>query len=194
MKRLLLVAILALAAQSAGAACFTGAVCGPATRYEVTVRSVALCADASCSNPVTIGSSAQAFDIASAAVGSAIGSYANMDNVVAGTYSHLQTVISSTFTIAGGAVGACPALPATSLSIPNNNALLDTAMSALGVTWADAPTKTQLKIVQQLPSPLSISRAATLPAIAVKFGTANSLMCLSGVPLPAPPDVSLSLQ
>jgi hypothetical protein len=139
-----------------------------------------------------VGSSSQSFDIAAASVGSAIGSYANFDSVTPGSYTHIQVVISRTFTVSGTA-GAC-SVSSQQLSVPNNNGALDAAMYALGITWNDVG-KTQLKVITALPSAVTVSRTSPMPAIAVKFGTADGLMCVGGVaPAPAPPDISIAIQ
>ncbi|MEY4713038.1 MAG: hypothetical protein RIS88_2488 [Pseudomonadota bacterium] len=187
-----------LCAGTASAACLAtalGGTCGTATKYEVNVQSVALCQDSSCSSPVTVGSSAQSFDIASAAVGSAIGSYANFDSVTAGNYTHIQVIASRSFTISGTATG-CSAVTSQTLSVPNTNpgGTLDAAMAALGITWYDSPTKSQLKIITALSSPLTISRTASMPNVSVRFGTSQGLMCIATVPYPSPPDISIVVQ
>lgn len=171
-----------------------GEVCGAATRYDVSVQSVALCTEASCANPVLVGTGARSFDIASAAVGAAVGSYANMDSVSGGTYTHVRTIVSRTFSITGAAVGACAAQSAASLSVPNDNAGLDAAMSGAGITWNDAPAKSQLRIISALAAPLTVSKTSSMPSISVKFGTANGVMCIAGTAFPAPPDVSITAQ
>lgn len=184
----------ATAAHSACLATALGGTCGAATKYEVNVLSVALCQSASCTSPVTVGSSSQSFDIASAAVGSAIGSYANFDTVTAGTYTHIQVVVSRNFTISGTATG-CAAQTSAALQVPNTNpgGSLDTAMAALGVTWNDV-AKSQLKVITALSSPLTVSRTAPMPSVAVRFGTAEGMMCIATVPYPSPPDIGITIQ
>lgn len=195
MKKIALLFASLVCAQAAGATCLLGT-CGPATKYEVNVLSVALCASSACSSPVTVGSSSRSFDIASASVGSAIGSYANFDSVTEGTYTHIQVVVSRTFTLSGTA-GAC-SVSSSQLSVPNADATLDSAMVPLGITWNDSPTKSQLKIITALSSPLTVSRTSPMPSIAVQFGTSEGLMCvttgLGSAPYPSPPDVRIVVQ
>jgi hypothetical protein len=203
MKKLRVLLPFFIFTSSAYAACplsIPGAECGPATRYDVSVASVALCTEATCASPVTVGSGARVFDIASAAVGSAVGSYANMDNLSAGSYTHVQTTVSRTFTVTGAAiiaagVGAnCPAQTAQALSVPNNNpGGLDALMAAAGITWADPPAKTQLKIITALGSPLTLSKTSLAPSVSVKFGTQKGLMCIGVDSFPSPPDVNVSV-
>lgn len=195
-KSLLFVGSL-LCTGTASAACLAtalGGTCGAATKYEVNVQSVALCQNSTCSSPVTVGSSAQSFDIASAAVGSAIGSYANFDSVTAGTYTHIQVIASRSFTISGTATGCAP-VTSEPLDVPNTNpgGTLDAAMAALGITWNDGP-KTQLKIITALSAPLTISRTAPMPNVSVRFGTSQGLMCIATVRYPSPPDISIVVQ
>jgi hypothetical protein len=189
-----LLTLLLLTVDFAGAACL-GGTCGPATKYEVNVLSVALCQNSSCTSPVTVGSSSQSFDIASASVGSAIGSYASFDNVTPASYTHLQVVVSRTFTISGAAIGACAAQSSASLRVPNDNpgGTLDAAMAARGITWNDI-AKSQLKIITALSAPLVISRTSPMPNVSVRFGTAEGLMCIVNQPYPSPPDVSIVVQ
>lgn len=193
MKKTALLAASLLCVDLAGATCLAGT-CGAATKYEVNVLSVSLCQSSSCTSPVTVGSSSQSFDIASAAVGSAIGSYASFDSVTTGTYTHIQVVVSRSFTISGSALG-CGAVTSQSLSVPNNNpgGTLDNAMAALGVTWNDL-SKTQLKVIAALSAPITISRTAPMPNLSVRFGTTNGLMCLGGTAYPSPPDISIVVQ
>lgn len=183
-----------------------GAVCGPATKYEVSVTSVSLCAEATCASPVAIGTGEKVFDIASAAVGSAVGSYANMDNVISGTYTHVQTIVSGTFKISGGAIASgttsCGAQSEASLSVPNaapfGGTSLDVLMGLAGITWADPASKTQLKIITALAAPLTVSKTSAAPSVSIEFGTSKGLMCVEGGVLsdqsfPAPPDVIISV-
>ncbi len=127
-------------------------------------------------------------------LGRAIGSYASFDSVTTGTYTHIQVVVSRSFTISGSALG-CGAVTSQSLSVPNNNpgGTLDNAMAALGVTWNDL-SKTQLKVIAALSAPITISRTAPMPNLSVRFGTTNGLMCLGGTAYPSPPDISIVVQ
>jgi len=173
-----------------------GETCGSATRYDVEVQSVSLCTESTCASPVSIGSTSKTFDIASAAVGSAIGSYANFDAVTPGTYTHVSTVVSRTMVLSGAAVTGCTgSLTSSERSVPNNlgggsQTVLDAAMSSLGITWSG----TNLKIITALSSPITISKTSVMPSISVKFGTAKGIMCIATLYYPGVPDVSVTVQ
>jgi hypothetical protein len=70
---------------------------GNATQYQVTIKKVVLCTASdgagSCSDPHTIGSGDKSFDIASAAAGGQVGSYANLTTLPITTYSYVQVTI-----------------------------------------------------------------------------------------------------
>jgi len=76
---------------------------GPATQYTVTVKKVELCTDSSCATAHTLVTKTAAMDIASAAVGAAVGSYASTMTLppMGVTYSHMRSTIDRTFTIKG---------------------------------------------------------------------------------------------
>lgn len=178
---------------SSWGACIAAGTCGPATRYDVNVQEVSLCSDAACAGSFTVGSGARTFDIASATVGAAIGSYAKVDAVPVGVYTHVRVVVSRTFTISGAAIGGCGAQTGAALSIPNNNpGGLDAALNAVGIFWHDG-AKSQIRMTQALPAPIAISKAGTRPSVMVKFNTQEGLMCSAGSSFPAPPDVTLSM-
>lgn len=194
-KTLAILGALAIPLSSWGA-CIGGGACGPATRYDVNVQEVALCSDATCTSNYIVGSGARTFDIASATVGSAIGSYAKVDAVPVGVYTHVRVVVSRTFTISGPLIaggGGCGVQNGVALSIPNNNpGGLDAALNGVGIFWHDG-AKSQIRMTQALPAPIAIARAGTRPAVLVKFNTQEGLMCLGATPYPAPPDVTLSM-
>lgn len=165
--------------------------CGSATRYDVEVQSVSLCTESTCASPVSIGSTSKTFDIASASVGSAIGSYANFDAVTPGTYTHVKTVVSSTMTLTGSALATCGAVDAAQKTIPNTVTFPSNSMS---LDWVTGSTSS-LKMIIALSAPIVVSRTSSMPSISVKFGTSNALMCVGGVgSFPAPPDVSITVQ
>lgn len=190
MKKIFIALLLSYSGTSL-AVCVSGT-CGPATRYDVNVQEVALCQEATCTTPAPyiVGSGVRTFDIASAAVGAAVGTYANFDAVPAGTYTHVRLIFSRTFTITAAAVAPCAAQTAAPLSIPNGAPIDALAGGIPGMSWNDA-AKTQVKWIQQLTAPLVISQGGTPPTVAVKFGTQSAMMCAAdGNPYPAPPDVS----
>lgn len=184
---------------AANAACMPGVTCTPATRYDVTLLEAALCQDAACTTPVVIGSGAKTFDIASVAVGASLGSFANFDTIPAGTYTHIRSVVSRTFTITGSAVATCLAQNAVTLNIPNgaDPAIPVDAIAAAGqawLTWNDV-AKTQIKMMGTLPSPLVIPQTGTRPSVSIAFGTQTALGCTGGgLSLPQPPEIVVSIQ
>lgn len=193
-RNLLALGLLALFSGAAGAVCpglGVGATCSAATRYDVNVQEVALCQDSACASSSVVGSGAKTFDIASAAVGTAIGSYAKVDALPVGVYSHIRVVISRTFTISGA---GCTGPSGLSQSVPNG-APVDaiTVANLSGISWNDPAVKTQIKIIQPLPTALAISKAGSRPAVTVKFATQDGILCAGGAPYPGIPDVTLAV-
>lgn len=77
-------------------------VSGVATTYNVTINQVELCKSAACTSPIVVGSGAKAFDIASAAIGASIGSYASLDSIPKGTtITHIRATMPRAIGIAG---------------------------------------------------------------------------------------------
>lgn len=81
---------------------------GPATQYTVTVKQVELCTSSACTTAHTLVTKTQGMDIASAAVGAAVGSYASTMTMppMGVTYSHMRITVDRTFTITGYALSA----------------------------------------------------------------------------------------
>lgn len=81
---------------------------GPATQYTVTVKQVELCTSSACTTAHTLVTKTSPMDIASAAVGAAIGSYASTMTLppMGITYSHMRITIDRTFTIKGYALSS----------------------------------------------------------------------------------------
>jgi len=81
---------------------------GPASQYTVTVKKVELCTTSACTTAHTLVTKTSAMDIASAAVGAAVGSYASTMTLppMGVTYSHMRTTVDRTFTIKGYALSA----------------------------------------------------------------------------------------
>jgi len=114
---------------------------GRATSYNVDVRSVKLCTDALCAGGYVLGSGSKTFDIASASAGADVGTYANIDAIPVGAYSHIQIVLSRTFTVSGTCTtggtpttvtGASTSIPNRALTIPLSARLLP--MEYIGTT------------------------------------------------------------
>ncbi len=79
---------------------------GVATTYQIQIQKVELCTGNGggngCDNPYVVGSAASTFDIAAAAAGAQVGSYASSLTPPAGTtYTHMRVTLSRFFTIAG---------------------------------------------------------------------------------------------
>ena len=77
---------------------------GEATEYEITMKKVELCSDASCTTPFTVGETDLAADIAAADAGATVGNYASTSGIPSGTYSHIRITISRTIQITGTVV------------------------------------------------------------------------------------------
>jgi len=81
---------------------------GNPTKYEITMKQVELCTDATCAaTPYIVGQTTMAADIASATAGAAVGQYASTSGIPAGkTFTHLRVTIDRTLNItASVAVG-----------------------------------------------------------------------------------------
>ena len=77
---------------------------GVATQYEVTMKKVELCSDATCTAPITVGEIDMAADIGAAEAGATVGNYASTSGIPSGTYTHLRVTMDRTFTITGTVV------------------------------------------------------------------------------------------
>jgi len=77
---------------------------GEATEYEITMKKVELCSDATCTTPITVGERDMAADIAAADAGATVGNYASTAGIPSGTYSHIRITISRTIQITGTVV------------------------------------------------------------------------------------------
>lgn len=82
------------------------AVLGDATTYEITITKIEICESSACASPLTIGSSSKEFNIASAAVGAEIGTYAPLNTIPKGTTAtHMRVTMSRAIDIAGVVYG-----------------------------------------------------------------------------------------
>jgi hypothetical protein len=194
--------LLALCGQSALAA--IGGSAAPATRYDVTIKSVEICSDANCTTAVQVGSGTRVFDIASATAGADVGSYADISGIPVGRYSHVRVTIDAQLTLVGsgsdgaiatcatggaagthtatgaGVVGGTPA--AQTLFIPDENVATFVAGAVAGPTTADYAAYNISKPVAGgdviITYPLSrvIDYDGTnLPLITITFDTQNAL-------------------
>ena len=109
---------------------------GEATEYEITMKKVELCSDATCTTPITVGEIDMAADIAAADAGATVGSYASTAGIPSGTYSHIRITISRTIQITGTVVISGSSSCFTDGGTDNvaDNLLVTTATSASSTT------------------------------------------------------------
>lgn len=196
-KRIILLTALIIFSNLAIAATGTGR----ATKYEVDVQEVKLCMDALCTSGYVLGTGSKTFDIASATAGAAVGSYAAIDNIPAGTYTYIRVILGSTFTITGTCTaGAVTKTAANTGSTVPNGVPIDAfagKTAADGVYWYDAG-KTKIAVISALPTPIVATGAATeQPQTTVKFNTSSALGCTDaggGFIYPSQPDVAVTIQ
>lgn len=191
MKRILsMLALLLTYSSTSWAVCLAGGTCGAATRYDVDVQEMAICQDAACANKYVVGSGRKVLDIASASIGAEVGKYADVDSIPYGTYTHVRLLVSPTFIITGGVVGACPAQNAATLTIPNGAPIDALAGGAIpGMSWSDG-TKTKVQVLVALSAPITVGTGFKCPGVKIQFDTQGGLMCHTGVSFPAPPDIT----
>jgi len=109
---------------------------GEATEYEITMKKVELCSDATCTTPITVGEIDMAADIAAADAGATVGNYASTSGIPSGTYSHIRITISRTIQITGTVVISGSSSCFTDGGTDNvaDNLLVTTATSASSTT------------------------------------------------------------
>lgn len=109
---------------------------GEATEYEITMKKVELCSDATCTTPITVGERDMAADIAAVDAGATVGSYASTSGIPSGTYSHIRITISRTIQITGTVVISGSSSCFTDGGTDNvaDNLLVTTATSASSTT------------------------------------------------------------
>jgi len=109
---------------------------GEATEYEITMKKVELCSDATCTTPITVGETDMAADIAAADAGATVGNYASTAGIPSGTYSHIRITISRTIQITGTVVISDSSSCFTDGGTDNvaDNLLVTTATSASSTT------------------------------------------------------------
>ena len=109
---------------------------GEATEYEITMKKVELCSDATCTTPITVGEIDMAADIAAADAGATVGNYASTAGIPSGTYSHIRITISRTIQITGTVVISDSSSCFTDGGTDNvaDNLLVTTATSASSTT------------------------------------------------------------
>jgi len=98
---------------------------GEATEYEVTMKKVELCTDASCTSPVTVGERDMAANIAAADAGATVGNYASTAGIPGGTYTHIRITMSRTFQITGTVTSGGQACATDGGTDNDNDQMLD---------------------------------------------------------------------
>lgn len=195
---------------------------GNASSYTISMTSIELCSSAACSDPILLGSGSKDFDIASAAVGSAIGSYASTSGLPIGrTFTHVRVTLSRIIKIAGnagqpggvsadcitdGTPGTAAAgavlteggtLAVSDLVVPNIGAFGGqpdvAAYAAQGITLVDGTT---FQFLIALTSPTTVG--TTPPNIDIAFQTQNAVAAVNDGSndcrmFPQPPVVTLTI-
>ena len=98
---------------------------GAATEYEVTMKKVELCSDATCTTPTTVGERDMAADIAAADAGATVGNYASTSGIPSGTYTHIRITLSRTFQITGSVVDGSTTCTTDGGTDNDNDQMLD---------------------------------------------------------------------
>ena len=98
---------------------------GEATEYEITMKKVELCSDATCTTPITVGERDMAADIAAADAGATVGNYASTSGIPSGTYTHIRITMSRTFQITGSVVDGSTTCTTDGGTDNDNDQMLD---------------------------------------------------------------------
>ena len=98
---------------------------GEATEYEVTMKKVELCSDATCTTPIIVGERDMAADIAAADAGATVGNYASTSGIPGGTYTHIRITMSRTFQITGSVVDGSTTCTTDGGTDNDNDQMLD---------------------------------------------------------------------
>ena len=98
---------------------------GAATEYEITMKKVELCSDASCTTPFTVGETDLAADIAAADAGATVGNYASTAGIPPGTYTHIRITLDRTFQITGTVTSGGQACATDGGTDNDNDQMLD---------------------------------------------------------------------
>ncbi|MBL6847347.1 hypothetical protein N9Z35_01785 [Alphaproteobacteria bacterium] len=198
MMKYLITVIFIFLTNYANAGCYsvTGqtTVCGPATQYEVSVSKVELCTESTCGTAVTVADTAAVFDIAAASAGAAVGSYADLNGVTPGTYTHIRSTVSSTIKYTAVAKSPCSAVSAnTSFTLTRAKGVVNGDLSAENLAWAVNDVSFYHTVA--LSAPLLISSTAPLPQIKIDFSTLNAHLCISGssASYPGPPVMTVTV-
>lgn len=119
---------------------------GTPSEYSVSVSKIELCTEATCATPFVLGAGAQAFNIASAAVGGQLGSYASATNWPVGTmFSHIRVTMSRTIGITGS-VTAVPGVGGTGNCATTANASANGTTAGVGTNTGAAALSQSLYV------------------------------------------------
>lgn len=199
-KKLFLASAICFISSQAWSACFTdndfATSCSPATEYLVKLQKVELCKDENCNSSVTVASSSASFDISSVTAGAAVGSYADLDDVPAGIYTHVRTTISPEITFSAVAEGNCTSGRDSFTEVYDNTEVTATELSnnsGFGISWNSA--NDAFIHLYKLPVAVAISKSGSLPQIQVDFATQEAALCIgpsgSANMYPGIPDISI---
>jgi len=107
---------------------------GAATEYEITMKKVELCSDATCTTPITVGERDMAADIAEADAGATVGNYASTAGIPGGTYTHIRITMSRTFQITGSVVDGSTTCTTDGGTDNDNDQMLDSGTGTAAST------------------------------------------------------------
>ena len=107
---------------------------GAATEYEVTMKKVELCSDATCTTPTIVGERDMAADIAAADAGATVGNYASTSGIPSGTYTHIRITMSRTFQITGSVVDGSTTCTTDGGTDNDNDQMLDSGTGTAAST------------------------------------------------------------
>ena len=194
LRKFLFIAAIALPFYSANAECINlgSNTCVAATSYEIEIEKVEFCKSVSCSSPYVVSSTSADFDISSASAGGAVGNYANLDSVPAGVYTHVRTTIDGTITYSAPATGSCSQqidTPYDVTTIPN----IAVALGANPDFNLSLPGGGNLLHRYELSTPLTITKAGSLPQIQIDFSTADGHICDGSNSYPGVPYVDIRI-
>ena len=167
-----------------------------ATTYNVTINRVELCTEATCTLPITVGSGTTQFDISSATVGAALGSYATLEAVPKGTtITHVRVTLSRSIGIAGstadpGNVGGTCGTDSTDNT---------SAVTAAGIGIVGGGGTTQTLVVPDEGSIAGNPPGGTYAAQDVTLTSATEMQILKALPGPfimedEPPVVDIAFE
>ena len=151
---------------------------GPATQYTVKVKKVELCTDSSCSTAHTLVTKTAAMDIASAAVGAAVGSYASTMTLppMGVSYTHMRSTIDRTFTIKGYGLSASSGQYCyTDGSVGTKTALAAGTHTTSATTAASSATASALELPSTGANAVTVRSADGPGTTTMSYGSEISL-------------------